>query len=271
MFAHLPSYVTHKLAPTPSKIALIVPVRRDQALALRLLTAHQALGLGLAVIVVESAPAGGSLNSSVLRALGASAHLTTTAESLPIAGLVRLGLAYALYGRYEGVVVAEPEARLNPAALRHFAHGLDLGYDYVHGTRFAAGGAAFNMPHAQRVMTQQLGVRLLRFASGFPFTDADSGLHAISSRLLGHPSLDLVGTKPVADRPMAYIATAAARLGMSICELPVVARLPRAGRLVRDRSIAVASLPLVLTAFQASLQARRHCRRSSRAGDDVRP
>ena len=70
---------------------------------------------------------------------------------------------------------------------------------------------------------------LLRWASGFPYTDTTNGFRAYSRRLLLDPRVAPFRDVFAGYELHYYLAIRAARLGLRVCEIPVARRYPAHG------------------------------------------
>jgi dolichol-phosphate mannosyltransferase len=103
---------------------------------------------------------------------------------------------------------------------------LEVGFDFVQGSRFLPGGTHLRTPRHRRLAIRLAHAPLVSCLSGFPYTDTTNGFRAHSARLLRDRRLQLF--RPVFDgyELAAYISVRAPQLGLRVTEIPVARVYP---------------------------------------------
>jgi hypothetical protein len=70
---------------------------------------------------------------------------------------------------------------------------------------------------------------MIRWASGYGYTDTTNGFRGYSARLLADPRVAVFRDVFVGYELHYYLAIRAARLGYQVCEVPVARRYPASG------------------------------------------
>ena len=106
---------------------------------------------------------------------------------------------------------------------------LDEGWDFVQGSRFAAGGRAVRTPPARLLAIKLLHAPVVSVAARFRYHDTTNGFRAYSRRLLLDPRVqpfrDLFQDYEI----LWYLAARAGRLGLRVKEIPVSRSYPAKG------------------------------------------
>jgi glycosyltransferase involved in cell wall biosynthesis len=139
---------------------------------------------------------------------------------------LRCAYAFALESGFTGIVTIDGNDKDDPEAIGRMVSELNNGADFIQGSRFIEGGLAENTPLSRHLAITLIHAPLLRFFSGFPWTDTTQGFRAYSARLL----LD-VRVQPFRDcftsyELLAYLSYRAPRLGFRCLELGTIRRYP---------------------------------------------
>jgi dolichol-phosphate mannosyltransferase len=129
-----------------------------------------------------------------------------------------------LYGRRKGfdlVVELAGDNQDDPADIPRVVDRLvDGGFDYVHGSRWMAGGERVNMTRSRSALTRVYSF-LFRTLYGFPATDATNGFRAFKATLLDDPRIDLWQPWLLAYELEPYLLIKTVQLGYRVGEAPV--------------------------------------------------
>ena len=185
------------------------------------------------VVVVSDASDDGSDEEA--RALGAT--VLRHEKTLGVGAAIRTGFDYALEKDYDIVVVMAGNDKDDPSEIpRLIAPIVERGYDYVQGSRYAAGGRFGKMP-LHRVVLTRAYPWLVRLVTGFPITDATNGFRAIRASLLRDPRIRLHQDWLNRGELEYYLQLQALRLGFKFCEVPVTKIYPDLSRYDRYTKI----------------------------------
>src|SRR5262249_40000017 len=153
---------------------VVIPVINEGERIERLLGRMLAAGVQrLAdVIVIDGGSSDGSLDGAAGR--GVSALLVKTGPGR-LSAQLRCAYWHALDRGYHGVVTIDGNDKDDPAAIPRFFAALEGGVDFAQGSRFIEGGFAENTPALREVAIRLVHAPLLRWASGFRWTDTTQG------------------------------------------------------------------------------------------------
>lgn len=237
-----------------SEYTLIVPVINEGERIISLLGKIQSQGLQgvVDVIIIDGGSTDGSLDVDRLAALGVQTLLLKTGPG-KLSAQLRCGYAFALDRGYAGVVTIDGNDKDDPAAIPRFVDALKSGVDFVQASRYVSGGQSINTPKSRDFAIRWIHAPLLRFSSGFHWTDTTQGFRAYSRRLLEDVRVavfrDIFSTYEL----LAYLSYRAPRLGFLCKEIPSVRRYPDDGSVPTKISSFRGNLLVMITLFKACL------------------
>ena len=97
---------------------------------------------------------------------------------------LRIGLAFALSEGYAGVITIDGNGKDGVESIPSVIDSLDEGFDLVQASRFLSGGSHEHTPTDRLLAIKLLVCPLLKFGSGFKYTDPTNGFKGLSGRLL---------------------------------------------------------------------------------------
>ncbi|MGY2896932.1 glycosyltransferase family 2 protein [Deinococcus sp. UYEF24] len=237
-----------------SKHALVIPVINEGERIHRLLSRiRQVEGFGLVdVIIVDGGSTDGSLDPALLQAAGVSGLLIKEGSGR-LSAQLRVGYAFALAQRYQGIVTIDGNNKDDPEAITAFVQALEAGVDFVQGSRFLPGGVAEHTPLLRTLAVRGLHAPVLSLASGKRWTDTTQGFRAYSRRLLVDPRLAVFRDVFSEYELLADLSARAPRLGFRCLELPTARRYPAMGKVPTKISFWRGNLNLLRVLFTAAL------------------
>jgi hypothetical protein len=126
---------------------------------------------------------------------------------------LRCVYAFAIESGFTGIVTIDGNNKDDPAAIARMVEELKHGADFVQGSRFIDGGFAENTPIIRHLAIKLIHAPLLRFFSGFHWTDTTQGFRAYSRALLTDPRIDVFRDVFQGYELLAYLSYRAPRLG----------------------------------------------------------
>ena len=171
----------------------------------------------------------GSTDSTAEEAEAAGATVLRHELNRGVGAAIRTGIRYAEQNGYDVVVVVASDDQDNPSEIPRLLSTIAPGgNDYVHGSRYARGGARVHHPRSRTVLTRGYSVLFSVVARRWT-TDASNGFRAFRTSIvrtmdLDQPWLDRYELEP-------YLYYQAIRQGYRVAEVPVTKRYPQ------DRSI----------------------------------
>lgn len=249
----VPEFQTTWWSSKSRRWCVIIPVINEGERIVRLAERMSALDVPAIadIIIVDGESTDGSLVPSALQALGVRGLIVKTGPG-KLSAQLRCGYAFALDAGYDGIVTIDGNDKDDPEAIGRFVDALVKGVDFVQASRFIAGGHAVNTPKSRDMAIRLLHAPILRWTSGFPWTDTTQGFRAYSSRMLLDPRIAPFRAIFDAYELLAYLSYRAPRLGYRCVELPATRRYPR-GEVPTKISPLRGNLVLLWTLLKASV------------------
>jgi dolichol-phosphate mannosyltransferase len=205
----------------PPRVGAVIPVYNEKG---KIGPVVAAMPKG--IIEETVAVSDGSNDGSTEEAAAAGAKVIRHETVQGVGAAIRTGIDYCLKQGHDIVVVLAGNGKDNPAEIPRLLEPIIArGFDYVQGSRYAAGGEYGKMPLHRTILTRAYPW-LVRRVTGFPITDATNGFRAIRSDFLKDPRIKL--HQPWLDRGELeyYLQLQALRLGFKVCEVPVTKIYP---------------------------------------------
>jgi dolichol-phosphate mannosyltransferase len=221
----VPSRDVHEFFPRRTRFGICIPVLDEDGRFRRQLEKMRGQMALADVIVADGGSTDGSTAPAALRESGVRALLVKTGPGR-LGAQIRMGLAWALEQRYEGIVLVDGNDKDDTGALPLFLDELSRGADFVQGSRYLPGGEGVNTP-----ILREAGVRLLHapaisLAARFRYTDTTNGFRAYSARFLRDERVAPFRDVFRGYELHYYLSIRAARLGFKVVEVPVRREYP---------------------------------------------
>lgn len=170
------------------------------------------------VIVVDGGSTDGSTETSRLAGLGVRGLLVKASPGR-LGTQLRIAYAFALAEGYDGVVTLDGNDKDDPEAIFPMIAALRGEIDFVQASRFAPGGRAENTPFLRHLAIRWVHTPLLRWRSGFAWTDTTQGFRGYSRRLLLDPRIAIFRDVFQGYELLAYLSYRAPRCGFRCAEV----------------------------------------------------
>lgn len=177
------------------------------------------------IIICDGGSTDGSLNADRIRELGVNAVLTKQDRGRQAAQL-RMGLWWAMHRGYDGVVTIDGNNKDSIEDVGKMVEKLDVGYDFIQGSRYVSGGKSINTPILRHFAVRCIHAPIISLAAGFRFTDTTNGFRAYSKLYVNHPDVQPFRDIFMTYELLAYLSVRAAQLGLRVCEVPVTRSYP---------------------------------------------
>lgn len=209
----------------------------------------QSVDINADIIIADGDSSDGSTDNNLLKNKGVNTLLVKK-EIGKLGSQMRIAFAWALQRGYKGVVVIDGNNKDSIENINDFIQHLENGCDHVQGSRFIPGGKAVNTPLSRLVGLKTLHVPLIRWASGFKYTDTTNGFRAYSSKLLISDKMALFRDVFIGYELHYYMAIQAAKLDFKCIETPVTRIYPK-GKVPTKISPIKGNLGVIRTLFKA--------------------
>ena len=249
----IPAHGAVELAARKTPYCVVIPVINEGERIVRQLARMRDVPDLPDVIIADGGSTDGSMDLQRLRDLGVRTLLTKR-DTGRLGAQLRMGFAYALRERYEGVVTVDGNDKDGVEAIPRFVAELEGGADFVQGSRFLPGGEAINTPRSRLLAIRLIHAPLISIFAGHRYTDTTNAFRGHSRRLLLHPGLQPFRDRFVRYELLAYISVRAPQLGMVVREIPVRRLYPRSGSVPTKISPWQGNLDLLLTVLKVGLR-----------------
>lgn len=202
------------------------------------------------ILIVDGGSTDGSLEQSFLRGENVGGLLIKTGHG-KLGAQLRCAYAFALDQGYQGIVTIDGNDKDDPYAIPGFVAALKREVDFVQASRYIAGGVAENTPKSREFAIRWIHAPMLRFFSGFRWTDTTQGFRAYSRRMLLDPKIAPFRDVFAGYELLAYLSYRAPRLGYRCLELPTARRYPATGEIPTKISGVKESLSILSILFRA--------------------
>lgn len=201
------------------------------------------------IVIADGGSTDGSTEHHKLKLYGVNTLLVKTDDG-KLGSQMRMAFSWALNRGYEGVIAIDGNNKDSVEDIPNFIEKLDQGYDHIQGSRFIPGGNHLNTPISRLLGVKILHAPLIRFASGFNYTDTTNGFRAYSSKLLADKNMSIFRNIFTGYELHYYIAIRAAKLGFRCLEIPVTRSYPKKGKTPTKISPLKGNLTVILKLFQ---------------------
>lgn len=227
----VPEFALTALRDKRSPYCLCIPVINEGQRIQRQLERLQESGVtGMVdVLLADGGSTDGSLAPELLARTGVRALLVKQGPG-KLSAQLRIAYAYGLVEGYEGVLTMDGNGKDGVEAVPQFVEALRQGFDLVQGSRYLPGGAAVNTPLSRHLALRYIHAPVMRWSSGFPYTDTTNGFRAYSRRLLLDPRVQPFRSVFNSYELLAYLSVRAPQLGFKVTEVPVHRKYPLSGK-----------------------------------------
>lgn len=184
------------------------------------------LRLNADIVISDGGSKDGSTAEQALKAKGVNTLLVKQ-ETGKLGTQMRIAFSWAMERGYKGVVVIDGNNKDSVENISDFIHCLEQGYDHIQGSRFIPGGKAINTPISRLAGLKLLHAPLIRYVSGFKYTDTTNGFRAYSRKLLLAEDMAVFREVFKSYEYHYYLAINAAKNGYRCIEIPVSRAYPK--------------------------------------------
>jgi hypothetical protein len=230
--AGVPDFSATEYSEKKTKYCLCIPVINEgENIRLELMRARvNKVHTECDIIICDGGSTDGSMDDDALQALGVNTLLVKKGPGKQGAQL-RMGFYWALRRGYRGIISIDGNNKDSIEDVKKFIDKLDIGYDYVAGSRFIPGGQAINTPISRHLRVKFIHSPITSLTAGAKFTDTTNNFRAYSARYLLHPMVQPFRNIFDGYELLAYLSTRASQLKLHTCEVPVTRAYPNTGKI----------------------------------------
>ncbi|MDD3182583.1 MAG: glycosyltransferase family 2 protein [Alphaproteobacteria bacterium] len=225
----VPAFLTHEYGPKRHDVCVCVFVINEAQRLASQLERMRNVCTNVDIVIADGGSTDGSTNEDKLRAAGVNTLLVKTGPGR-LGAQMRMAFDWLLKRGYKGVIVVDGNNKDGVEAIPLFLKRLNAGVDHVQGSRFLPGGHHENVPFSRLLGVRILHAPLMRWATGFPYTDTTNGFRAYSAKFLASPEIAVFRDIFVGYELHYYLALAAVKHGYACEEIPVSRVYPATGK-----------------------------------------
>ena len=225
----LPESESYEFSPKQCRYCVCIFVINEGKRFHKQLDNMKSLSKEIDIVIADGGSTDGSTDHDKLNSFGVNTLLIKKSAGR-LGTQMRMAYAWALKRGYEGVVVIDGNGKDSFEDIPNFITKLDEGCDHIQGSRFIPDGYHENTPLLRLIGLKVLHVPVMRFASGFKYTDTTNGFRAYSARLLSDTCIAIFRDIFDGYELHYYLAVKAAKLGFKCIEIPVSRKYPATGK-----------------------------------------
>jgi len=223
----IPEYEYVEIFPKKSKYCICIPIINEGTRIIDQLKKGNDAGINTKydILICDGDSSDGSTDIDQLKNLNVNTLLIKKSTGKQGTQL-RMGFWYALQRGYEGILTIDGNNKDLLAEVPRFVEKLDLGYDYVQGSRFIKGGVHKNTPLVRFLAIRLIHSPLISIISGNLNTDSPNNFRGYSSKYLRDNRLGIFRDVFDSYELIGYLSVMATKLGFRFCEVPVTRVYP---------------------------------------------
>ncbi|WP_413596104.1 glycosyltransferase family 2 protein [Citrobacter youngae] len=225
----VPAYTETRVRPKQNDYCTLIFVINEGDKLIKQLARMDAARSCTDIIIADGGSTDGSTSTENLEKYGVTSLLVKTGAG-KLGSQMRMGFAWALLEGYKGVIVVDGNNKDSVDDIPNFVRQLENGMDHIQGSRFIPGGKHVNTPMSRLIGLKVIHVPLMRFFSGFKYTDTTNGFRAYSAKFLSDENVAVFRNIFTGYELHYYLAIQAAKLGFKCIEIPVMRTYPKHGK-----------------------------------------
>ncbi len=244
----VPDFEVREYEKKQSKYCICIPIINERPRIEEQLRKMQELKIYeyADIIICDGNSNDGILEGSILKDLNVNTLIIKKGYGYQSAQF-RTGLYWGLKRGYKGIIVVDGNNKDSMENIVDFISKLDNGYDFIQGSRFIKGGKAINTP-----LYRYLGIRLMHvpitsIAAGKKYTDTTNGYRAYSKKYLEHSEVKIFRDIFINYELSSYLSIKADKLKLKTCEIPVIRKYPKKGKMPTKISMFKGNWNLLVT------------------------
>lgn len=222
----VPDYAVREYRRKKNTTALLIPVLNEKSKILTQLATMNLNVLDVDVIIADGGSNDHTRENIEKNKVGIHAFLTKLGSGA-LSAQLRIGFDYCLSQKYDFVITMDGNNKDDPLGIANFRLALSSGADFVQGSRFIKGGMAVNTPLIRYLAIRLVHAPLTSLGARYRYTDTTNGFRGHSAKLLSHPEIQIFRDIFLTYELLAYLPVRAHRIGLRVCEVPVVRSYPK--------------------------------------------
>ena len=227
----VPDFDFFEFSKKKTKYCLLIPIINEGDRIIKELERAKKAGVDVLcdIIICDGDSNDGCTEQSRLKELGVNTLLVKKDIGRQGAQL-RMGIYFAQLRDYDGIITIDGNNKDSIESVPLFIEKLDLGYDFIQGSRYVEGGRGINTPKSRHFAVTHIHAPMISLIAGKRFTDTTNAFRGYSKKYLTDERVKPLRDIFVTYELLAYLSVRASRLGMNTCEVPVIREYPDSGK-----------------------------------------
>lgn len=227
---YVPPHTVDFFDGATSDAVIVIPVINEGERIAELLERMTNLSIASAadVVLVDGGSTDGSVHIANLRQLEVRGLLTHQGDA-GLSAQLQVAYSFCVKAGYEFIVTIDGNNKDDPAGIDFILEKLRVGFDFVQGSRFIAGGFHKNTPFSRLFAVRMIHAPLLSLASGFRWTDTTQGFRGYRVGMLRDSRLAVFREGFSKYSLLMYLSYRAPKLGFKITEVGTSRIYPTGG------------------------------------------
>jgi glycosyltransferase involved in cell wall biosynthesis len=225
----IPNYSLKTLSKKECNFLLVIPVINEGERIIRALKRIQKLELPVDILIADGGSSDNSTDPDTLSSLGVD-YLLKLEDRGKLSAQLQCAFYVASTFHYDGIITMDGNDKDDPIGTWGIIEKLDLGFDFVQGSRFLPGGKAENTPIFRHLSIRFVHAPLTSLGAGKWMTDTTNGFRGFSMKMIESEEIDIFRQIFSGYSLIAYLPVRAGRMGFRIVETPVSRSYPKIGK-----------------------------------------
>ncbi len=226
----VPDYSVHVLDIKRAHVALVIPVINEGSRLTSQLSKICSEAFDIDVIIADGGSSDHSTEHQLLSSLNVRALLTKIGSGT-LSAQLRMAFHWTHLEGYDFVITMDGNDKDDANGVMSILSALELGFDFVQGSRFIQGGRAINTPKSRLLAIKFLHAPITSLAARFHFTDTTNGFRGFSMKSVIDERVSIFRSEFDSYQLLAYLPVRMSRMGFSVTEVPVTRRYPESGHI----------------------------------------
>lgn len=222
----LPNFNALEFRPKKTNFCICIPIKNEGDKFKTQILRMQPYTKLADIIILDWGSTDQSTNPQFLKKNNVRVLLTKISPGKQSTQL-RMGFAYALRQKYEGIIQIDGNNKDGVQAIPSFIEALNDGFDYVQGSRFIKGGKGINTPLIRDFAIRFIATPIISIAAGKLCTDITNGFRAYSKKYLLNSRVKPFRSIFVGYNLNLYLPVRALQLRFKTKEIPVIRKYPK--------------------------------------------
>ena len=224
----IPNHLTYVLKEKSTKYCICIPIINEGNRIINQLTRMNKDNIHLQadIIICDCDSSDGSTEITRLKSLGVRTLLIKK-DSGVVGAQLRMGYAYALKEGYSGIITMDGNDKDGHDVIPRFIKKLELGYDYVQGSRYIKNGQSINTPFIRHIAINYVHKPIINLISGYKYTDTTNGNRAYSKNLLCDEKIQPFRNVFYYYDFLVFVSSVVPKYGFKMTEVPMTRKYPK--------------------------------------------